>query len=127
MNALDNKHYACGVFIDLEKALDTVNHSILLDKLKYYGVRGITNIGVNNFSKIDTNIKECSSEKLLINHGVPQGLVLGLLLYLLYINDLHKVMIHSSAHHFVDDRNLLFTDKSLKNISKHINHDIIKW
>ena len=48
-NALDNKNYACGVFIDLEKAFDTVNQTILLDKLKYYGVRGITNNWFKSF------------------------------------------------------------------------------
>ena len=42
-NALDSKYYACSVFIDLEKTFDTVNHTILPEKLKYYGVRGITN------------------------------------------------------------------------------------
>ena len=42
-NALDNKYYACDVFIDLEKVFDTLNQTILLDKLKYDGVRGITN------------------------------------------------------------------------------------
>ena len=48
-NALDNKYYACNVFIDLEKVFDIVNHTILLDKLKYYGVRGVTNNWFKSF------------------------------------------------------------------------------
>ena len=50
-NALDNENYACGVFIDLEKAFDTVNHAILIDKWKYYGVRRITNNWFKSFLK----------------------------------------------------------------------------
>ena len=75
-NAFDSKYYACRVFIDLEKAFDTVNHTVLLDKLKYYGVRGITNNWFKSFLQDRnqyTNIKECSFEKLLITLGVPQG------------------------------------------------------
>ena len=126
-NALDSKYYACDVFIDLEKAFDAVNHTIMLDKLKYYGVRGIPNNWFKSFLQDRyqyTNIKERSSEKLLIMHGVPPGSVLGLLLFLLYISDLHKAMMHCSVHHFADDTNLLLIDKSLKRINKHINHDL---
>ena len=125
--ALDKKQFACGIFIDLQKAFDTVNHDILLDKLNYYGVKGTSNMWFKTFLKDRfqyTTLKEHSSEKLMSTHGVPQGSVLGPLLFLLFINDLHKAILHSSVHHFADDTNLLLAEKSLKRINKLVNHDL---
>ena len=125
-NTLSSKYYACSVFTDLGKAFDAVNHTILLDKLKYYGVRRIKNNLFKSFLQDRyqyTIVKECSSEKLIITHGVPQGSAIGSLLFRLYINDLHKTMVHYSLHHFADDTNILIIDKSLKKINKHINHE----
>ena len=62
-----------------------------------------------------TTIKEYSSDKLMSTFSVPQGSVLGPLLFLLFTNNLHKVIIHSSIQHFADDTNLLLAEKSLKN------------
>ena len=71
-----------------------------------------------------TSIKECSSKKLKITHGVPHESVLGPLLFLLYINDLNKAIEHSSVDHFADDTNIPFIKKSLKKINRYINHDL---
>ena len=104
-----------------------MNHTILLDKFKYYGVRGITNIWFKSFLQDRcqyTNIKECSSETLLITHGAPQGSVLGPFLFVLYINNLYKVTMNFSVHHFADHTNILLINKSLKKINKHINYDL---
>ena len=121
------------MYIDLQKAFDTVKHSILINKLSYYGVRGIAN---NWFKTLLTNrqhftsIEENSSDKITNTHGLPQGSVLGPLLFLIYINDLHKAIKNSDVYHYADDTNLLLTHKSPKKINKLINQDLTtlcKW
>ena len=59
-----------------------------------------------------------------IKHGVPQGSVLGPLLFLIYINDLYKCLAYNTAFHFADDTNLLMISKTQKLIQKHINIDL---
>ena len=125
--ALDKNEFACGTFIDLQKAFDTVNHGILLKKLEHYGIRGIPNNWFRSFLTNRyqfTTVSAQSSAKAEMTHGVPQGSVLGPLLFLIYINDLNKAIVHSKVHHFADDTNLLLTGNSLKKINKFMNHDL---
>ena len=127
--ALDSKGgiFACGVFIDLQKAFDTVDHSILLKKIKHYGIRGLTNqwfksylSGRTQFTSVngyDSKIKD-------MKNGVPQGSVLVPLLFLIYINELHNAIKFSTVHHFADYTNLLVSNSCIKKIQDQINLDL---
>ena len=130
--ACDKGLFACGVYLDLKKAFDTVNHNILLTKLEHYGIKGNANYWLRSFltdRKQYTSVTGKDSNSQEITHGVPQGSVLGPLLFIIFINDLN-LSVTSKVNHFADDTNLLLINKSLKKINSLINHDLallIQW
>ena len=122
--SLDNKKYGCGVFIDLQKAFDTVSHKILFSKLEHYGIRGNALRWFQSYLANRTQIVSiCGKDSypLGITCGVPQGSVLGPLLFLLFINDLQNVSKHLKFYLFADDTNLYYDSETLDDVIKKVN------
>ena len=120
---LDEGKFACGIFVDLQNAFDTIEHNILLTKVGHYGVRELANdwfksylsdrkqfVWINGY---DSNLAPR-----------PQGSVLGPLLFLIYINDLNQAIKFCKVHHFADDADLLYFSKSITKFNNYVNLDM---
>lgn len=128
-NSLENGEYVLGVFLDFSKAFDTVNHEILFEKLEMYGVRGIAlnwfkSYLKNRYQYVVYNGER--SDKKRITCGVPQGSILGPLLFLLYINDLANVSEKLFALLFADDSNMFLSGKNIDELVNSMNIEMEK-
>ena len=128
-NCLNQKEHCIGIFIDLKKAFDTVNHTILLGKLERYGIRGLPLQWIASYlsdrRQYVTINGQCSAPKN-VNVGVPQGSIIGPLLFLLYINDLPNVSSSLWSILYADDTSFLAGNHDFADLIENINSELPK-
>ena len=129
LTGFNNGDITLGVYLDFSKAFDTINHSILLSKLQKYGIRGLAFDWMKDYiskRKQYVFFDGINSDLLDISCGVPQGSILGPLLFILYINDINMVSDTLFSILYADDSNLFIQGKNISDMIEIMNSELNK-
>ena len=130
---LENKKYTVTIFLDLSKAFDTLEHSVIFKKLNKYGIRGIcldwfksylTGRRMRLKCRTSLNPEEIKSKTHDVKFGTPQGSCLGPLIFLIFYNDLHLHLEYTRCIQFADDATIYMGSKNLNYLEYCIEHDL---
>ena len=128
-NAVEEKKSSIGIFLDLSKAFDTIDHNILLYKMDYYGFRGIVYEWFKSYLSNRKQYVNVNSNRSGLQHiicGVPQGSILGPLLFIIYINDITNTSDVLDFILFVDDTTILYSHKNIASQINFINRELFE-
>ncbi len=126
---MHNRKFGCGIFIDLQKAFDEVNHEVLLTKLEHLEIRGTFLDWFKSYftdRKQYVSVNGSNSSYLNVACGVPKGSVLGPLLFLIYIKDLPYSSSKLSFYLFADDTNIYCEAAYLDLLQRTVNNELKK-
>ena len=127
-DAFEKKLLTIGVFFDLSKAFDTIDHDILLYKLNYYGIRGTAFDWFKSYLSGRTQqvqFNNCLSSTIKpITCSVPQGSILGPILFILYVNNFRSCLDFSTNVSFADDNNIFITGKNIQSVYSETNLEL---
>ena len=129
IGAIESKNSTLSVFLDLSKAFDTINHDILLQKMEFYGIRGIAHDWMKSYLSNRSQFvryQNCSSNKKSTTCGIPQGSVLGPLLFIIYTNDLPDCLSRSKGILFADDTTVYLSSKNTNELYTNMSADLTK-
>ena len=123
LESLSKRQVSLLLLIDFSKAFDMVEHPILIDKLEHYGIRGPALKWLKSYlsnRKQFVSLNGCNSSTLTMEYGVPQGSILGPLLFIIYINDIPDLADFATFILYADDANIILTANTIEEISNQL-------